>query len=328
MNINIIESSFNVPLIWWIGTLVWFCVLLTIDLFLHKKSTDTNIKRAIINTIAWFSLAFLLGAVIWIRFGQEVGLKYFSGYLIEESLSIDNIFVWGILLTYFAIPNKLHYKVLFYGVFGAIIFRSIFVFLGIAIISTFQVTLLLLGALVMASGIKLFKSKNAIKFDPQNSFIVKLISKVLPVSNKLDGDKLVVKTGGKYKFSLLFFVICVIELTDIAFAIDSVPSVIAIVRDPYIVLASNISAILGLRSLYFIFESLKNKFWFLNKGLAVILFGIGIKLIVEPARILNHAWFNINISTTLTLSFIVTIILFSILISLYLPKKYKKYLTS
>lgn len=287
MDLSLIEANFQIPLIWWIGTLVWFCLLLIIDLFIHRKDKATDIKRAIFNTMVWFSLAFILGAVIWLRFGSQAGMKYFSGYLIEESLSIDNIFVWGILLTYFAIPKKLHYKVLFYGIFGAIIFRTIFVFLGIAIIDSFQITLLLLGALVIGSAIKLFKSSSRVKFDPKNSFLVKLLSRVFRIQDKLSDNKLIVKAGGKYYMTLLFMVICVIELTDIAFALDSVPSVIAVVRDPYLVLASNISAILGLRSLYFIFESLKNKFWLLNKGLAIILLFIGIKLILEPKSILN-----------------------------------------
>lgn len=324
MDLNIVEQAIQVPLIWWLGTLVWFCLLLFIDLFLHRKERDVSIRSSLINTLAWFALAFLLGGVIWLKFGSQAGLKYFSGYLIEESLSIDNIFVWGILLTYFAIPRKLHYKVLFYGIFGAIIFRTVFVFLGVELIDNFEVTLIILGILVIVSAIKLFKSKSQVKFNPEQSWLIRFLGKLFPISQKLNGDKLFVKERGKLSMSLLLFVICVIELTDIAFAIDSVPSVIAIVRDPYLVLASNISAILGLRSLYFIFESLKNKFWLLNKGLAIILLGIGLKLILEPKAILGFPWSGVEISTVSTLIFIVSVITISILGSLYLPKKFQQ----
>lgn len=320
MNFNVVESVVHIPLIWWFGTLVWFIILLSVDLFFHQKEKDVSIKSSIINTLIWLGLASLLGLVIWLRFGSGAGVKFFSGYLIEQTLSIDNIFVWGLILSYFAIPRKLHYKALFYGIFGAIIFRTIFVFVGLELIDNFQITLLVLGLLVIVSGIRLLINNKKRKFNPGQSKLIRFIDWVLPVSKRLEGDKLIIKERGKYYMSLLFFVIVVIEIIDILFAMDSVPAVIAIVRDPYIVLASNISAILGLRSLYFIFEALKNKFWLLHKGVSIILLGIGIKLLIEPSHIFNLNWLNINISTNITLIFILIIISASVIGSLYFKK--------
>jgi tellurite resistance protein TerC len=261
-----------------------------------------------------------LGAVIWATFGHEAGSKYYAGFFIEKALSIDNIFVWGLILSYLSIPKKYHLKVLFWGIIGAIVFRTIFVVSGLALIEYFQPALIILGVVLLISSYRLFLSKKGQQFDPDNSRIINLVKRYLPFSNKIYGSKLFVRKNGKLMATSLFFAICVVELTDIAFAIDSVPASLAIVRDPYIVLASNIAALLGLRALYFVFEYLEDKFYLLNKGLALILSVVGVTLILEPENIFSLQWFGLKVSPLATISFVGIVLTVSIVLSFIRPK--------
>lgn len=318
---DIFHSQFGIPAAWWVGTFAWFAFLITVDLYLNRRqSSRISMKRALIRTAVLVFLGLGLGALIWANFGSEAGSKYFAGYFIEEALSVDNIFVWSLILGYLSIPKQYHYKILFWGIFGAMVFRTTFVMGGLAIINLFSPALILLGLVLLVTSYKLLVSSEGQQFDPEKSRIFKFVERFLPFTDKIEGSKLFIRQNGKIVASLLFFAICVVELTDVLFAIDSVPASLAIVRDPYIVLASNISAILGLRALYFVFEFLEDKFYLLNKGLALILSVIAMSLILEPDNIFGLKWFGYNLSPALTLSFVGVVLSASIVLSLLIPK--------
>lgn len=322
---NLFAGQFDIPLTWWLGTLAWFALLLSVDLYLNRKQRGhMSMKKAVIRTVVFILLGLGLGALIWANFGSEAGSRYFAGFFIEEALSVDNIFVWSLILGYLSIPKQYHYKILFWGVFGAIVFRTLFVMGGLAIIDLFTPALILLGLVLLVTSYRLLVSSESQQFNPEKSRIFSLVERFLPFTKKLEGGKLFIRQDGKLVATMLFFAICVVELTDILFAIDSVPASLAIVRDPYIVLASNISAIMGLRALYFVFERLEDRFYLLNKGLALILSVIAISLIIEPDSIFGLDWFGITLAPLVTLSFVGAVLSASIILSLVIPRPAKR----
>lgn len=315
----------NIPGWHWAILISWFALLLILDLVVfHRKDKEPNLKTAIWQSIMWISLGVALGFVMWPIYGPKATSEYFSGFLIEKSLSIDNVFVWSAILGYFAIPRKYQHRVLFWGVFGALVLRAIFIFAGVAVIQSFQIALILLGALLLYSGYKIFTGGSG-EFDPETSRMIVWLKKVIPVSHKLDGHKLFTHEKGKRVATLLFVALLAIEFTDILFAVDSVPAILAVARDPFIIFASNAAAILGLRALYFVFDELKNKFWLLNKGLGIILVGVGLKMVVSPDEIFGFNWLNWHISTNISLIVIILILTISMAASLYIkpPKQAK-----
>jgi tellurite resistance protein TerC len=319
---TVFDNSLQVPIIWWAGTLVWFLILIFGDMYINRRTkTEFSLKLAVIRSIVWVGLGALLGVVIWLNFGGEAGARYFAGFLIEKSLSADNIFVWGVILTFFAIPKKYHYRVLFYGIMGAIVFRTIFVFGGLTLIEYFNPALLVLGFGLVGLAYKLLKSDDGVAFDPGTSRIVKFVRRILPVTERPHDGSLFAKENGKTVVTMLFFTICVIELTDILFAIDSVPAAIAVARDPYLVLASNIAAVLGLRALYFVYERLEDKFYLLNKALALILSVIGLTLVLEPKSIFGVNWVGLQIPAELSIGFVLIVLISAIVGSLLRPRR-------
>jgi tellurite resistance protein TerC len=322
---TVFDNSLQVPIIWWVGTLVWFLILIFGDMYINRRTkTEFSLKLSVIRSIIWVALGVLLGVVIWLNFGGEAGARYFAGFLIEKSLSADNIFVWGVILTFFAIPKKYHYRVLFYGIMGAIVFRTIFVFGGLTLIEYFNPALLVLGFGLVGLAYKLLRSDDGVAFDPSTSRIVKFVRKILPVTERPHDGSLFAKENGKTVVTMLFFTICVIELTDIVFAIDSVPAAIAVARDPYIVLASNIAAVLGLRALYFVYERLEDKFYLLNKALALILSVIGLTLVLEPKSIFGVNWVGLQIPAELSIGFVLIVLISAIVGSLLRPRRKTK----
>jgi len=311
--------ALHVPIAWWLGAALLFCFLLGINLYHNRKhpkaSFSTNLKQAIL----WVVIGLSLGIVMWLRFGRTAGLQYVSGLLIEDSLSVDNIFVWGVILAYLRIPEKYQHNILFWGVFGAIIFRSIFVSLGLEVINSFQPILIALGVILLFSAYKLLRSGDDGGFDPESSRIFKFVRRVLPFTDRIEGSKFFTIENGRRVATLLFFAICVIELTDILFAVDSIPAVLAIARDPFVVITSNVAAILGLRTIYFVFEDIKDRFWLINKGLSVVLVWVGITLIIEPEHIGRLAWFGVHVPTLLSLGVVASMLVLAIGMSLTIP---------
>ncbi len=308
----------------WFGTFLWFFSLLLGDLYLSRKNQGPiSTKLAITRSAVWIGLGIGFGFFVWAVLGAHASSEYFTGFIIEKSLSIDNIFVWSALMAYMKIPRNLQYTVLFWGIIGAIFFRTIFMIGGVVILDKFQFMLLLLGALLIYTAYGVFRNSDENSFDPEKSRTIAIIKKYLPFTSDIEGKKLFTRRNGKITATYLFFAIVTIEITDVLFAVDSVPTVLAVVRDPYLALTSNIAAILGLRALYFVFDGLKNSFWLLSKGLGIILGAIGVLLLVEPRSIFGIKWFGFELSTVWILMFIFTVLTLSILGSKLLPEKSK-----
>jgi tellurite resistance protein TerC len=245
--------------------------------------------------------------------GREMAAEFMSAYVTEKILSVDNLFVIALIFNFFKIEEKYHHKVLFWGVTGAIVFRAIFIFVGAVIIDQFHWILYIFGALLVYTGIKLFKDKKEEHADFENSKVVKLARKYLPFTTKPHEGRFTLKEKGKLHFTVLFLIILLVESTDIIFAIDSIPAAFAITQNPFIVFTSNILAVMGLRALFFLLENIMHKFHHLQKGLAFILVFIGSKMLI--------GLFDIHISSLISFSIIMLALCLSILLSFIFPKK-------
>lgn len=273
-------------------------VMLVLDLgVFQKRAHFPTLKEAGIWSAVWFILAMLFCLFIGLNRGSAKALEYLTGYLVEEALSIDNVFVFIVILTYFSVPKEVHHTVLFWGVLSAIVFRAVFIVLGSALVSQFHWILYLLGAFLIVTSIKLALQRDA-GVDPARNPLIRLARKFLPVTQHYEGRKFFVRAGGKKMMTPLFLVLLTIETTDVAFATDSIPAIFAITRDPFIIFTSNIFAVLGLRSLYFLLAGVMGKFRFLKYGLSAVLAFIGAKMLIEP-------WLEIPILVSLIVIFCV-----------------------
>ena len=254
-------------------------VLLLIDiLVIHRKAHEVHTKEAAIESAVWISIVLLFGLLILWEFGAAAGGEYYGGYLIEKSLSVDNVFVWAVLFSHFQVPKQYQHRVLFWGIFGALAMRLGFIFAGVAIINNFKFTLILFGLFLLYSGIKLLQTHDE-GFDPAKSKAMKVFHRFVPSTDKLDGQKLwTVNELGKRVATPLLAVLVLVEITDVIFAVDSVPAVLAVTNEQYIAFASNAFAILGLRALYFLLADMRDRFKYLQTGLGVILAFVGIKM--------------------------------------------------
>jgi tellurite resistance protein TerC len=254
-------------------------VLLLIDiLVIHRKAHEVHTKEAAIESAVWISIGLLFGLLILWEFGAAAGGEYYGGYLIEKSLSVDNVFVWAVLFSHFQVPKQYQHRVLFWGIFGALAMRLGFIFAGVAIINNFKFTLILFGLFLLYSGIKLLQTHDE-GFDPAKSKAMKVFHRFVPSTDKLDGQKLwTVNELGKRVATPLLAVLVLVEITDVIFAVDSVPAVLAVTNEQYIAFASNAFAILGLRALYFLLADMRDRFKYLQTGLGVILAFVGIKM--------------------------------------------------
>lgn len=253
-------------------------VMLLIDiLVIHRKAHEVHTKEAAIESIVWVSVGLLFGLVMLWEFGTAAAGEYMGGYLIEKSLSVDNVFVWAVLFAHFQVPKMYQHRVLFWGIFGALAMRLAFIFAGVAVISTFKVTLILFGLFLLYTGIKLLQTHDD-DFDPSQSKALALFHRFVPSTDKLDGQKLFTMENGRRLATPLMAVLVLVEITDVIFAIDSVPAVLAVTNEQYIAFASNAFAILGLRALYFLLADMRDRFQYLQTGLGVILAFVGVKM--------------------------------------------------
>ena len=267
-----------------------------------------QIKKALKSMMFWVLLALIFNAGIYIFLGQEKALEFLGGYVIEQSLSIDNLFLFLLIFSSFQIPIKYQKRVLNYGIIGAIILRLIFIMLGVVIINKFHFILYIFGFILIASGIKMFIHKEEEAKDFKNNFIIKWLKKIIPVTDKLHEEKFFVRIQNVLYATPLFAIIIIIEGSDILFAIDSIPAIFSITTDPFIVYTSNMFAIMGLRSMYFILEKLHSAFQYVKYGVAVILIFTGVKLAI--------LMFHVEISVGISLITIITILVVSIVLSL------------
>jgi len=303
----------EVSVYFWVGFHILIFTILAIDLgIFNRKEHKVPVKEAITWSAVWITIALLFDLFIYFEFGKDKALEFLTGYVIEYSLSVDNIFVFILIFTYFAVPEKYQHKVLFWGILGAIVMRGIFIFAGVALINRFHWIILIFGGFLVFTGFKMLVQKDA-QVDPERNPVVKFFRKFLPVSDELHGSKLFIRKNRRTFATPLFLVLLIIESSDLIFAVDSIPAVLAISKETFIVYTSNIFAILGLRSLYFAVAGIMGYFRFLKVGLALVLSFVGLKMLAS--------YFSFEIPILLSLTVIISILFFSILASIVIKEK-------
>jgi tellurite resistance protein TerC len=296
---------------WWIGFHVFVFFMLALDLgVFHKTSHTISMREALTWSGVWLGLAMAFNVGIYFVFGHESALEFLAGYVLEESLSVDNLFIFLLVFSYFKVPADYQHKVLFWGIIGALVMRATFIGVGTVLIAQFHWVLYLFGVFLVITGIRMAFDKGD-EVNPEDNFLVRAFRKVFPVSDKYNGNKFFVIENGKRHATLLFIVLLIVEATDILFAVDSIPAVFAVTQDPFIVYTSNIFAILGLRSLYFALAGVMNLFHYLKFGLSIILTFIGVKMLIVD-------FYKIPIG--LALGFVVFVLTASIIASKIYPK--------
>ncbi len=268
--------------IWfWGGFVAFVLTMLALDLgVFHRKAHVVRPREAGIWVAVWVSLALIFAGGLWYFYGEKIALTFLTGYVIEESLSVDNLFVMVVIFNYFRVPAESQHRVLFYGILGALVMRGVFIGAGAFLIERFHWILYVFGAMLVITGVRmLFKQDE--EFDGEKNRVVKLVRKHVPLTMEFSGNKFFVETNGKNVATPLFLVLVLVEFTDLIFAVDSIPAIFVITTDPFIVFTSNIFAILGLRSMYFLLAAVVEKFYLLKYGLALILTFIGVKMLIE-----------------------------------------------
>jgi tellurite resistance protein TerC len=270
---------------------IWFNVavlaILALDLgVLHRKSSKVSLKEAAIWSGVWVALSLCFALAIYRNMGKEAGLEFLTGYLIEYALSVDNIFVFVLIFSYFSVPEKYQHRVLFWGIIGALVLRGVMIVAGSALVTRFAWTLYIFGAFLVFTGIRMALQKDDAAYNAERDPVLRLARKLIPVTPDYRGDKFFVKEPdktGRMRFAAtpLFIVLIIVDTTDIIFATDSIPAIFAVTRDPFIVYTSNICAVLGLRALYFLLASVVDKFVYLKLGLSLVLVFIGAKMLLE-----------------------------------------------
>jgi len=303
----------GISIYFWIGFHLFIFFMLALDLgVFHKKTHKVPVKEALIWSAVWISLALIFNLFVLFEFGKTKALEFLTGYVIEYSLSVDNIFVFILIFSYFAVKSEYQHKILFWGILGALIMRGIFIFAGVALINRFHWIVIIFGGFLVYSGIAmLFQKDTAV--DPEKNPIVKFFRKFLPVTDTIHGNRLFVRQNNKLYATPLFLVLLVIESSDLIFAVDSIPAILAISQDSFIVYTSNIFAIMGLRSLYFAVSGIMGLFRYLKVGLAFVLSFVGLKMLA--------AYFEFEIPILISLSVIIGILTISILASVIIRAK-------
>ena len=296
----------------WVGFNAFVLVMLALDLgVFHRKSHTVSMRESLTWTAVWVALALIFNAGLWHYRGGDVALEFFTGYVIEKSLSVDNIFVFVMLFTYFRVPSQYQHKVLFWGILSALIMRAIMIGVGSVLIAKFSWILYIFGAFLILTGLKMI-FKNEEEIHPENNRVVRWFKRFFPVTPDYRGDRFWVRENGVLFATPLFVVLILVEITDVIFAVDSIPAIFAVTKDPFIVYTSNVFAILGLRSLYFALSGVMDKFHYLKIGLGAVLAFVGVKML------LGHTPYKID--TLLALGVIVSILTASVIASLVFPK--------
>jgi tellurite resistance protein TerC len=296
------DLGIDVSLWHWAALLGLIVAFLTVDLLLHRGNQEPTTKHALVESAVWVACGLGFSVVILLLFGGAAFGEYLSGYVIEKSLSIDNVFVWAVIFSTFAIPARYQHRVLFWGIFGALAMRAVFIFAGTALIDRFWWTLLLFGVVLVVSGFKVLRHRDD-EGAHGHDRAVKLLGRFLPVRSELDGQHFVVREAGKWVATPLLAALVVVEVTDVVFAVDSVPAILAVSREPFIVFSSNAFAILGLRAMYFLLGDARERFHYLAHALGAILVFVGLKMA------LSHWW---HVETLASLGVIVAILVVAI----------------
>jgi tellurite resistance protein TerC len=304
--------------VWWAGFLLFVLAMLALDLgVFHRKAHVVQMKEALTWTCVWFTLSLIFCAGIyfgWVgtyapALRTKAAEEFLTGYLIEVSLSIDNVFVFALLFNYFKVPAPYRHRVLFWGILGALIMRGIMIFAGVALLKSFHWVIYIFGAILIYGGIKMWKS-HAVELDPEHNPVLLFVRRVFRVAKGDHGQRFFVRENGVLAATPLFVVLILVEWTDLVFAVDSIPAVLAVTSDPFIVFTSNVMAILGLRSLYFALQGIMDRFHLLHYGLAAILIFVGTKMLIAEFY---------KLDTTVALVVVVSILVISVVASLLRP---------
>ena len=295
----------DLPLWAWLAVVGVILAMLAIDLVALRTAHVIGLRESAGWSIFWVLSGITFGVIVWSLFGAEFGQQYFAGFVIEKSLAVDNVFVWAIIFASFGVPAQYQHRVLFLGVIGALVFRGIFIALGAVLLENFAWVLYVFAAFLVFTGIQMLRHRND-HGDPANSRVLKLFRKLVPMTEQYDGQKLLTRVGGALVATPLLAVLVLIEVTDIVFAVDSIPAIFAVTSEPFLVFTANAFAILGLRAMYFLLADLVHRFIYLKIGLAAILIWVGVKLA------LHDVW---KVPTTLSLAVIVAILTVTIVAS-------------
>lgn len=296
----------EIPLWAWFAVLAVIVVMLVVDLVAHRSAHEIGLREAAGWSVFWVLSGLAFGVIIWSLYGAEFGQQYFAGFVIEKSLAVDNVFVWAIIFASFGVPARYQHRVLFLGVLGALVFRGIFIALGAALLESFAWVLYVFAALLVVTGIQMLRHRND-HGDPANSRVLRVFRRFVPMTDVFHGQKLVTRVGGALVATPLLAVLVLIEVTDIVFAVDSIPAIFAVTSEPFLVFTANAFAILGLRAMYFLLADLVHRFVYLKIGLAAILIWVGVKMA------LHDVW---KVPTTISLGVIVGILAVTVIASL------------
>ncbi|WP_282944515.1 TerC family protein [Cellulomonas endometrii] len=297
----------HVPIWVWLAVLGVILAMLSVDLFAHRRAHVIGVREAAAWSTVWVALGVAFGAVVWALYGAEHGQQYFAGYLIEKSLAVDNVFVWAIIFTYFAVPRELQHRVLFLGVLGALVLRGVFIAAGSVLIASFSWVLYLFAVLLLYTGYRMLRQRDQ-HIDPQQSRVLRAFRRRVPMTDAFHGQRLWVRKDGVLLATPLLAVLVLIEVTDVVFAVDSIPAIFAVTEEPFLVFTANAFAILGLRAMYFLLADLVHRFVYLKTGLALVLIWVGVKMTLKVDLY--------YIPTTISLAVIITILAVSVVASL------------
>ncbi len=269
----------NVPFWAWVAVLVGIAAMLAVDLVAHRRAHVVSLREAATWSAVWVILGLGFGALVWWAWGAQAGGEYFAGYLIEKSLAVDNVFVFALIFTAFAVPANYQHRVLFYGVLGALVFRAMFIAGGVALLDRFNWVLYVFGAFLVLTGVKMLRQRDQ-HADPLQSRTFRLMQRVLPTTPEYSGQRFWVRQGTRWVATPLLVVLVLVEVTDIIFAVDSIPAILAVTQEPFLVFTSNAFAILGLRAMYFLLADVMHRFVYLKVGLAAVLVFVGVKMLL------------------------------------------------
>jgi tellurite resistance protein TerC len=303
----------------WIGFSLFILTMLSLDLGLFNRKAHTiRYREAWIWSAVWVTLAMVFAGIVFYYLGSQRGFEFVTGYIIELSLSVDNLFVFLILFSYFKVPAKFQHRVLFWGVMGALVMRLTMIFVGAALINRFHWIIYIFGAFLVYTGIKMFRQEE-LDVQPEQNPIVRLVTRFLPISRHYDEEKFFTRANGKLTGTLLLLVLMVVEVTDLVFAVDSIPAIFAVTTNTFIVYTSNVFAILGLRSMYFLLAGVVDKFRYLRVGLAIVLTFIGLKMLVSA--------FGLIIPIKVSLGFVALVLIGSVVASLVVAPEGERTIT-
>jgi tellurite resistance protein TerC len=303
----------EVSILFWVGFHIFIFLMLALDLgVFNRKEHEVPVKEALAMSAVWITCALLFNLFVFFQFGRTRALEFLTGYVIEYSLSVDNIFVFILIFTYFAVPAKYQHKILFWGILGALVMRGIFIIAGVTLINRFRWIVIIFGGFLVFTGIKMLFQKE-MQIEPEKNPIARIFKKYFPVTDELRGSRLFIRQNRRTFATPLFMVLVIVEASDLIFAVDSIPAVLAISHSSFIVYTSNIFAILGLRSLYFALSGIMDYFRYLKTGLAFVLSFVGLKMLAS--------FFHFEIPIILSLAIIISILLISIFASLLIKKK-------